>query len=1689
MLLSSLSAENQAIYLQYLKDKAVLEANKQIDNLAIDPQGRVLIEVSLTEEDWRFLNETLVPQIEDEQWRKWVGRKTTVSLDISGQEVLQNKLNTQLLEALQKEDDVNFQAIHEALTTTPKGSIIALQQEFHFHLSLATRVYEKAVDELDDKGNELQAAHQDAMLGVNKLVMAAYAAALKKAYKGNKIDLSVLNHELDLARKAITPQAHKILRDEIIKRTQVTLTESSFNHSLKELAEETTATANDLLHTDRESGLATWIEGSEITAHDRGWGEEHTAARTLITHQYTKSGDISPHSHPRTQIRVPSLDAKLNGESENYHIHDVKNKIHHIATKYNLCAGDATPPERAFVYNLYTSLYHTIDDAQGKNKQTQGARQIIEGAHRYNSNAINRYNSDLLNSDPLKRDPVVLCFVQNIPINGFGSALGYGKLQRPLVKEATLMSEMALLHTLYKASSLEQQEEIKEIIGLYKSYLQRPGRPVFFCQSTAGKMAKEKIEQIKNEWKNTPSTAQQDIVADATTCLKNLVANNLHFDKDYAKLVQSLSVFLEKTSIGGCKSANERAQCINGRVAVLDALLLKDTNDLTEKERLLKTALTTCARDNKITPEMAKSLKESLDEAFNEAGLQTAPTLISLADQGASAKAQVRTPVEGLVNSNQFEEPTLTNLHQSKSSAMQAHKGLGDAMMAACTDEAAIGAKKKAELPQRVKVLLDKEVYDKVQEGKLFGQVGHYKQEPEANHQFVSERLGSSPDKLSDAQKKLYKGIDKYEGKHLAKIKAYSKAHGLPLPTKDNPNFFREQFIHFCLSKKLDGFAIPDSGDPRKNNPERATIKLEELFGKEGAELYQKALKEERNSQEYMDAVFRTSTTHYEGDKWAQRPVVIVAGPSASGKSFAAQEAIKKDSEFLPKMDTGADKPGNDVVAVDGGIFREVSQMRKFAIRVANQQGFTGISDLHSKSSILDKAKKCIKEAVFATSSLGVVIPETFSNPLKNPAGMLRKIEKLPNTTLMFTRVDGEEPLVLKKTVGFMGSNRAWKTKDFDRCPELDLNSTEDLSESKAYGKQGFYWGKKGSLEAEEWYRKNSKDKLSLLIINDLVLKKPVPKEVQESGAKAHRWADAQKGDEGAILVSRRTFEAWVKSEEEITLEAFIKKTPKSLLIMTAAEQHLLAVLKQLEARLDHECKHERRPKKIAALSTAIKAINGANPQDPDSFKLAIDTIQPLVTRKTASSLRRTQSVLINAVSALEERYAEVKKLEEIRNNKVAPEALVLHEKQVWRQKKVEQEKEIRDLVTHLDSLKTVREQARALSNNSFTWLNGAFGASAQKSATALHQKIRDLDESCETLIAYLEYKQWQIEGFLSELPEKPSTPGVEQHRQMLQRSLTLVRDELENSLLPTQKILRGDPDKEHVIARDGLIDTVETAMQGQKGIQVFSTFTCEIGADIALEQKDQLFGASLSDEDEIEGVAVQLGNRKKPVYQMVEQVKEGMGRPYKIKNQFGVEIGSFLEERPKKTSSTGSKTEGNDIQLSAIHFPGGDAKTDKNARDNKIIYSFAMAIQLLATMEKPPSKENPLILDGTNSEAMRFIFTALMVLGDKSSMKFGAEAISVDPIFFKKDDELGYFTRYSRNSCYDTYFKDSTALTRLVQDVKELTTDKMGHGKDQQNLEKALDQMTKLYKEKIQKVVGETVEDPDARSEDNYTA
>lgn len=547
----------------------------------------------------------------------------------------------------------------------------------------------------------------------------------------------------------------------------------------------------------------------------------------------------------------------------------------------------------------------------------------------------------------------------------------------------------------------------------------------------------------------------------------------------------------------------------------------------------------------------------------------------------------------------------------------------------------------------------------------LIGQIGHYSAENSnqkaEDADFVSQRL------TGKGTEKLQEGMLAYKLQYETKIERYKEKYSLSDVNGENDinhrQFFREQFIQWVAAKNAsEGNRYKGEPELRETKPDKATITMENLLDKQGKALYRLALEEEMNSSEYMNAVFRTSTSHFEGEKWAQRPVIIVAGPSGCGKSYAAQAAVEKTKQFLPKVD--GEQSGNDVVAVDGGVAREVSQIRKLAIQLANNKGYTGIADLHAQSKVLEPVKDRIREAAFATPTLGVVIPETFSsytNPFDDKRKLLHRIINMEGTRAVFCRVDGETPSSFKNIVAFMGSRRAWKTSNFKEQP-LDLNNSE-ITESKAYGAGGFKFGQLGSKTAEEEFKKNAKEDLCMLITNELLLKK-------EASPGSNQWLDASQDDKGAILVSRRIFDGWqqLSSDEKPTLQEYMKAVRLPSLIQTSAELDLAIARESIrksivrtEAKFNAaKAKHGEQSGKVELLegklqhleiiSKNISSMDLHNKNEVDLVKRQVaGQLQEMKTNGDFGYLKlsRSKSALSKTVSALAKLSDELKLAEE----------------------------------------------------------------------------------------------------------------------------------------------------------------------------------------------------------------------------------------------------------------------------------------------------------------------------------------------------------------------------------------------------------------------------------------------------------
>lgn len=712
----------QSIYMNYLINltkQQVAEIPASV--LTFDPQGRVLINVKLTEADF----ENILDQMEAANilgdWRKelhttdfsvykqyeqylaqFIGFKVTPTTLVSLEDA---SFENEFLDRLGGTSRERKAHISKILRAIPRGSIIALQQELYFHLSLVKRVFAQ-LNGLDEESvAKLDRAYEEAIKEVNEQVLTVYRAALS----ATPFNLATLNRRLDAARPEIASCAHTILIDNI---TKVDLPfPPSVRRRLKYSLKLATATAQDILHVNTELKLATLIQSEIMTSHAYWLGD--MPRRLIITHRYEEGKVLE--SHPRFRIRIPTPVIKKISNSpattEAMFVEDATQKLSLVVSKYRLherlSRESYLSPRNAIIYNQLTALNDTFGDLGG-NSQTASARHILLAAHAYNRN-FTREDDD--------KKQFVFCFVQGISVNGFGDALGYGFNR--LRNEATLMAEMALLHTVYAAANQTDKARIDRVFLQYETFLYSSRR--FFSSSSWGKDAIQTIQQLKNRWLVYPVDENDSWTMRQKGVLMKMMGSNLHLTHEYAKLVQSLSIAAADVSASGCKSGNERAQAIHGRVAILDSVenLSIDLQQqkaeeaiveggrealITKRLEAIREAVSqtldcglakdlggdsnssTIQRDERKGIIHAVSrLKKAVDTLYNEAGLQGSATLVSLDDQAGPSKVEAKpwyfmSGLKAFFSRNYAEESTLTLLHQRHASVMQSHKGFSKTM-------------------------------------------------------------------------------------------------------------------------------------------------------------------------------------------------------------------------------------------------------------------------------------------------------------------------------------------------------------------------------------------------------------------------------------------------------------------------------------------------------------------------------------------------------------------------------------------------------------------------------------------------------------------------------------------------------------------------------------------------------------------------------------------------------------------------------------------------------------------------------------------------------------------------------------------------------------------------------------------------------------------------------------------------
>ena len=689
--------EIEAAYQEYIIKKAL-----QSLNYRFDPQGHLITEVHLTEDDYQEIikslkrKETIPGNTAKEQIEfllcARITETTICNLDVLQHSALQQTWLTwaktqsmvqedQSRQSMVQEDQSRLgQAVDAFMQSSNRSSVICLQEEMEMHMHLCLRGLMQAMSSFNLELLDIQHIASS----INEEVRRVFQRALVESFKDGHIDVSLLNKQLDEARVPLAEMVKRKLMNACFSKIEAFGEHYMQRHNQQPQRfsfELLTATGADYLRTDSRNQTVTRIEATEETAHNKQEGKQahrvlHRNHCVLQEQDQVQQLRITPPTHLHLESRVPSIALLKPNHKEA--VDDVCEKLTQSRTylEKQIAHQSREYYERPMVYNLLTSLrWKSMDRLD--NFQRESAARILKGAHQFNKQQIQSGHATRL------------WYVQNIPVNQHGDSLGDGSLMDS-TKEATLMAEIAMLSTLRYGNDLplEIQKKIDKIYTqlhkCYENFLKShedfpAGEKGYFCNSPEGLEAIQKLTKFKDkELLHSPQQTASDASLEslASLTLIRLIAENKHYELQFGTLIQSLSLFLEPVSQAGCKSANERFQMVAGREELLQSLSWRKASTYSPEEEAFVQSLKAYSAGTGSLVEVQKTL----DCAYNAHNLAGSVSVISLEDQGAASKVQHSTRGSGgrlgssEVNTNIAETRELTFLHQEHASKLQSHK-------------------------------------------------------------------------------------------------------------------------------------------------------------------------------------------------------------------------------------------------------------------------------------------------------------------------------------------------------------------------------------------------------------------------------------------------------------------------------------------------------------------------------------------------------------------------------------------------------------------------------------------------------------------------------------------------------------------------------------------------------------------------------------------------------------------------------------------------------------------------------------------------------------------------------------------------------------------------------------------------------------------------------------------------------
>ena len=387
--------------------------------------------------------------------------------------------------------------------------------------------------------------------------------------------------------------------------------------------------------------------------------------------------------------------------------------------------------------------------------------------------------------------------------------------------------------------------------------------------------------------------------------------------------------------------------------------------------------------------------------------------------------------------------------------------------------------------------------------------------------------------------------------------------------------------------------------------------------------------------------------------------------------------------------------------------------------------------------------------------------------------------------------------------------------------------------------------------------------------------------------------------------------------------------------------------------------------------------------------------------------------------------------------------------------------------------------------------MNPSFQGKIKNEAVKMKKDYQGKDEECNLAIDLLRRNKAILESTLASLPAENvihPDPAIQAKIQELRKNanneLAEVNENLDFYTQVQAKIT--------VIIQQ--IDKAGTQNYNylEDGVEIRSF---EIGQQLPRRVAEGASGASVT-------TALSPGNGRTIGFLLQDKPEEGKIKVFDVTHNrppVPVSFGRFTEQHSQINQPNIVTSKNNEVtktpagKYQILQFPTAvdPANAEKSLTQAKVNFSMIMAAQILANLEGPPTKDKPLTLTGENQEEMRYLWTALVVLGEKTPhMKFGVDAIKVNSGSFNPKNELGTLWGFSSDSLRNQVFTKEavkTSVDQKQQQLAEITKQKFDP-EDKSKAEKVMKIKDGLgsMKEKAQKAINEEGPAPEQTTPSN---